>query len=334
MSSHMVEHLEFFLCPLCKGGLETTSNSVRCINCGKEYDVDNGIPLLFVANEQDQSRKDVTDEVKSFYEETPFPNYEDFEDIDDLIQKARKGVFAYLLSEQIPLDAKVLEVGCGTGQLSNFLGGSHRNVFGADMCLNSLRLANNFKNKNNLSKVGFYQMNLFKPIFKEESIDIVISIGVLHHTADPFGGFQSIAKLVKKGGYIIIGLYNKYGRVTTNIRRLIFNMTGDRFKFLDPRLRGDKVGDLRKLTWFKDQYKNPHESQHSMGEVLRWFEETGFDFVNSIPKPRVDEPFTRNERLFKSRPKGNLLECLLVQLKLIYTSNAEGGFYIMIGRKR
>ena len=52
-------------------------------------------------------------------------------------------------------------------------------------------------------------MNLFRPVFKAETFDVVICSGVLHHTSDPLTGFQSISKLVKKGGYIIIGLYNK-----------------------------------------------------------------------------------------------------------------------------
>ena len=35
-------------------------------------------------------------------------------------------------------------------------------------------------------------MNLFKPCFKPEQFDVVLCNGVLHHTADPWGGFQSI----------------------------------------------------------------------------------------------------------------------------------------------
>src|SRR5690606_17661176 len=131
---------------------------------------------------------------------SPFPNYDDIDDVGTLIKKSHDGVFAKMLNEQIPFNIRILEVGTGTGQLSNFLGIAQRHVFGVDMTINSLMLAKNFKEKHHLDRVGFYQMNLFRPIFKEKSFPIVICIGVLHHTSDPFGGFQSISRLVADNG--------------------------------------------------------------------------------------------------------------------------------------
>ena len=177
-------------------------------------------------------------------------------------------------------------------------------------------------------------MNLFRPIFREESFPLVICNGVLHHTSDPFAGFQSIAKLVKKGGFILIGLYHKYGRIITDIRRIIFNISGDHFKFLDPRLIAQDIGETRKLTWFADQYKNPHESKHTIGELLRWFDQTGFDFVGSIPKLKAFEAFSEYEKLFKANPRGNWLDHFLVQARLLFTGSKEGGFFLMIGRRK
>lgn len=331
---HMADNLDIFRCPACNEDLKIDAHQVRCLSGDHCYDINDNIPLLFQPNEWEDSKADVTVKEKAFYEKTPFPNYEDFENVGDLIQKAEKGVFAKLLNEQIPFNVRVLEVGCGTGQLTNFLGVAHRIVFGADMCVNSLKLGYEFKQKNDLERVGFYQMNLFRPIFKEETFPIVICNGVLHHTSDPFGGFQSISKLVKKGGYILIGLYNTYGRIITDIRRCIFNIFNNRGKFLDPRLRSKDVGDLKKLTWFMDQYKNPHESKHTIGEVLDWFDQTGFDFINSIPKSKAFKTFSRQEKLFNPNPRGNWLDHLIVQTHLMFTGSKEGGFYVMIGKKR
>lgn len=202
---HMKNHLNILACPACQGNLQINNNTIVCMSCQNTYQIEGDIPLLFVTNEGSNTKKDVTEIVKSFYEQSPFPNYNGLETVADLMQKAQNGVFARLLNEQIPFNIRVLEVGCGTGQLSNFLGVAHRTVFGADMCLNSLKLANEFKKRNGLERVGFYQMNLFRPIFKEESFPLVICNGVLHHTSDPFGGFQSIAKLVKQGGTLQSG---------------------------------------------------------------------------------------------------------------------------------
>lgn len=331
--THMIENLGVLVCPSCGGGLEVAGHQIKCLNCDHVYEVTNNVPLLFQPNEWDSAKKDITEVEKAFYEETPFPNYEHFENVGDLVQKGKKGFFADLLNDQIPFNVRVLEVGCGTGQLSNFLGVAHRTVFGADMCVNSLRLGQEFKEKNGLDRVGFYQMNLFRPIFREESFPVVICNGVLHHTSDPFAGFQSISRLVKKDGYILVGLYNTYGRIITDIRRHIFNACKDRLKFLDPRLRSKNIGDLRKLTWFMDQYKNPHESKHTIGEVLKWFDQTGFEFVNSIPKATAFGAFLKREKLFKPNPKGSWIDHVVVQTKLMFKGSKEGGFFIMIGKR-
>ena len=130
-----------------------------------------------------------------------------------LREKAEQGIFVRLLDEQIAHGANVLEVGCGTGQLTNFLGLRWgRSVFGADICLNSLKLGQEFKQDNQVDNAAFVQMNLFKPVFKPESFDLVICNGVLHHTSDPLLGFESISRLVKKGGHIIVGLHRPVDR--------------------------------------------------------------------------------------------------------------------------
>jgi len=330
----LAKNLDLFACPKCKGDLEIAEDSLSCSQCNNCYPVENGIPLLFWPHEPNSTKRDVTEIVKTFYEKTPFPNYENFENIGDLVRKAQEGIFARLLNEQVSFGIKVLEIGCGTGQLSNFLGIAHRYVFGVDMCLNSLKLAQGFKEKNNLDRVSFCQMNLFKPTFKAESFPLVICNGVLHHTGDPFTGFQSISRLVKKDGYIIIGLYNKYGRLITDIRRMIFSKLNNRFKFLDPRLRHKTTGELKKLTWFMDQYKNPHESKHTVGEVLRWFNLTGFNFINSIPSLKPFKRFSASGRIFEPNPRGNWFHHFLAQSGTILSGSREGGLFLMIGKKR
>ena len=112
--------------------------------------------------------------VKAFYEETPFPNYDDHDSLSSLIDKSRRGLYARRLDEAIPYNSAVLEVGCGTGQLSNFLGISCRRVVGADICMNSLKLGEAFRKEHGLARVRFVQMNLFRPVFKPEQFDVVL----------------------------------------------------------------------------------------------------------------------------------------------------------------
>ena len=52
-------------------------------------------------------------------------------------------------------DARVVEIGCGTGQLTNFLAIAHRSVLGTDMCGNSLALAHQFATKHGIDRAAF-----------------------------------------------------------------------------------------------------------------------------------------------------------------------------------
>lgn len=333
----IIQNIDIFLCPVCDGSLKVSvdSHTLECSICNQSFKCEKSIPLLFWPHDWNSNNKDVTSTVKSFYEENPFPNYNEMDSISSFRERAEKSVFAHLLDEQMPYDVKMLEVGCGTGQLSNYLGiVKERNVFGTDMCLNSLRLGNDFREKSNLNNVNFLQMNLFRPVFKPGSFDVVICNGVLHHTGDPFRGLQSILKLVKKRGFIIIGLYNTYGRLITDIRRLIFRFTGNNFKFLDSQLRNKKLSDGKRHSWFMDQYKHPHESKHTIGEVLAWFDKCGVEFVNGIPKTVASETFSPEEELFKVSSRGSWFDHFIVQLSMIFTGSKEGGFFTMIGRKQ
>lgn len=332
----ITDNLDIFQCPVCGGGLLLADGGIiGCKGCSHHFGNEDEIALMYWPADWDDPDQDVTEKVQAFYEENPFPNYEGLDSRDSLRKKAETGVFARLLDEQIPQRSLILEVGCGTGQLSNFLGLTWgRTVFGSDLCLNSLRLANNFRQRQSIEGAAYLQMNLFKPVFKANSFDFVISNGVLHHTGDPYRGFQEIGKLVKPGGYILIGLYNKVGRLTTDARRLIFNLTRDRFTFLDSRLREKRMVGARRRAWFMDQYKHPHESKHTIGEVQRWFADNGFDFVNAIPKAEAFAPFSAEEKLFVDNPSGSKFDHALVQFVLLLKGAREGGFFIMIGRKQ
>lgn len=327
---------ELFACPACQGSLSSADGqSIVCSRCARQFAVDEGIPLLYWSDETNSEVNQVTLRVKEFYEQTPFPDYEDLDSPSALRDKAQRGIFARLLDEQIPYGTKVLEVGCGTGQLCNFLGLTWgRLVFGTDVTINSLRLAQDFKRAHGIEQTAFYQMNLFRPSFVPKSFDVVICNGVLHHTADPLGGFTSIARLVKPGGYMVVGLYNKFGRLSTDLRRIIFNLNSGRFKSLDPYLRRSDIGFRKKRAWFMDQYKHPHESKHTMDQVLQWFKEADFEYVNGIPKPSLFDSISESEKLFQPHPAGSPLARFITQLAMMVSGGKEGGFFIMIGHKR
>jgi ubiquinone/menaquinone biosynthesis C-methylase UbiE len=280
-----------------------------------------------------EHRAKVGGTVRNFYEGCSFPGYEDFETTYDLIEKSKRGIYAKLLDEQLPLGLRILDAGCGTGQLGIFLCMMHRQVIGIDFSMGSLRKAENFKKKFGLRDVNFAQMDLFHLGLKESSFDYVFCNGVLHHTADAYGAFKNLCRLVKPGGYITIGLYNSYGRLLLDLRRWIFNLTNDKLSWLDFFMRQKSLGEGKKRVWFMDQYRNPHDEKFTVGEVLKWFKENNIYYVNSVPKISLRDQFSGNELLFESHDPGSSLDHLLCQLGWIFTKGREGGFFLTIGKK-
>lgn len=296
------------------------------------FPIEGGIVKAFVPHET--TAADVTETIKAFYEENPFPNYEGTDDTGSLIEKSVARGFPEMLNRAIRPNATVLEVGCGTGQLGNFLSIAGRRVLSADICWNSLRLAERFREANGLSNATFAQMNLFRLPLQPARFDVVICTGVLHHTADPHRGFMEILRFVRPGGHVLVGLYNRYGRRRTRLRRGWARLVGERVATLDPYIRKYGVAQAKRQAWFMDQYKNPHESLHTLDEVLGWFEAAAIRFVRALPSTVLGSRFSLDYRasLFDEEPRGSYLDRLFSQLQQM-VEDTEGGLFIVIGKR-
>jgi hypothetical protein len=88
----------------------------------------------------------------------------------------------------------------------------------------------------------------------------------------------------------------------------------------------------KRRAWFADQYQHPHESKHTMGEVLRWFEESGLVFVRGVPSVTNREEDLESAGLFAPSGSGSTWSRLCVQTRQIVAGSREGGFFIMIGK--
>jgi SAM-dependent methyltransferase len=325
---------ELLVCP--QTGLDMRAVNGGFQSTGDErifFPFEDGILKAFVADKSESV--DVATEIKAFYEENPFPDYEDLESVGSLISKSRARGFPEMLNRSISPNARVLEVGCGTGQLGNFLSIAGRRVLSVDMCLNSLRMAERFRRANDLRSVTFAQMSLFRLPLRREKFDVVICTGVLHHTGDALKGFQRLLPFVKCGGHVVIGLYNFFGRIKTKMRRVFFlRPFGYRFARMDPYIRINNLTGRKMRTWLEDQYRNPHETVHSIDEVLGWFNGNGIRFVRSLPSAIFGSEFQLEYRnsLFEEESRGSKTDRLLSQLKQMIFDK-EGGLFIMIGKK-
>ena len=79
---------------------------------------------------------------------------------------------------------------------------------------------------------------------------------------------------------------------------------------------------------------HPNETKHTIGQVLEWFEQTGFTFVKSLPRSKPFQPITESDNLFEEEEPGNALERFLVEFPMMFKGSREGGFFTMIGRRK
>lgn len=101
----------------------------------------------------------------------------------------------------------VLECGCGGGQHTSYIAPLADEVTAVD--LNTTEIAK--KRNKDFNNVKFLDCDITTSMSLDKQFDVVICIGVIHHTDDPDMTFMNIYKHCKPGGKIIIWTYSAEG---------------------------------------------------------------------------------------------------------------------------
>lgn len=271
------------------------------------------------------------DAVRRFYERAPFPGYPLRDSLSALRARAERSAFARLLDRSIAADARIVEVGCGTGQMCLYLARADRVVVGVDLARASLDLGAAAARRLGIDRVRFVETDLLRSGVLPGAFDLVFSSGVIHHTPDPRASFARLVELSRPGGAIVVGVYNAFARIPLRLRRIVARATGFRVVPFDPVLRDRRNEPARREAWLRDQYQHPEEHRHTLAEVQRWFAENGVDFLRSYPSSVLDD---EPQDLFEPAPDNWRLEGWLAQLGWMRTLGHEGGLFFAIGRRR
>jgi len=308
-------------CPACGGALAADWS---CLCCGARFDAPDGIPNLRLPGDGR------TDAVRRFYERAPFPGYPPRDSLHALHVRAERHVFARLVNEAIPGDARIVEIGCGTGQMCLYLARADRVVIGADLTRAALLLGAAAARRYRLEGVRFVETDLGRPGLKAGSFDVVYSSGVVHHTPNPRASFARLVQLARPGGTIVLGVYNAFARIPLRLRRVVARLSGFRVIPFDRVLRDRTYETARREAWLRDQYQHPEEHRHTLAEVQGWFAENRVEYLRAYPSAVLGE---EPNGLFMRAADNWRPEGWLAQLGWMRALGHEGGLFFTIGRR-
>jgi SAM-dependent methyltransferase len=186
-------------------------------------------------------------DIKEFYDTVTFPGLYSADDVvnhDDLLIYERYLKFL----EENDINT-ILDVGCGSGFITNIIAHTfpHIKIVAVDFS-DTINHGKKISKQIGLTNITWIQQNFFD-FESSAGFDLVLSNGSIHHMPDFDNAVSKVKTLCNK--YIMIGLYNKYGKW---MQRKIHP------KFITP-------------TFELDQMKIPFELSFTHREIQRYFKE-------------------------------------------------------------
>ena len=199
--------LDYLVCPACRGDLDCTpdaggrddveTGTLTCTSCGNTYPIVRGIPRMLsrdMQSEQERTREAFGWQWQKFNQlHADWATYED--QFLDWVAPLQPDFFRGKI---------VLDAGCGMGRFTAGAArlGAHR-VIGIDLSA-SVEAAHRFTS--HPPNAGIVQADLYQLPFKSP-LDLVFSIGVIHHLPDPPAGLNAIGKHVQPEGLLFAWVY-------------------------------------------------------------------------------------------------------------------------------
>lgn len=122
----------------------------------------------------------------------------------DVRMQARRSSVAHALAS-LPDDSRVLDVGCGVGDVVRMLSDRGLRSTGVDVSVHSLTIARRAS-----SKGEYLSASVDRLPFQDETFDGLVSIEVLEHLPDDAAAFIEMARVLKPNGILVASVPNHY----------------------------------------------------------------------------------------------------------------------------
>lgn len=225
----------------------------------------------------------VGDKVLSFYKDFPFNSSKDISALAQAVQSEEQISDLAPLERYITPGMRVLEAGCGVGWMSAHLAHRGAKITGVDFNPTAIGMAKELCRQVGVS-VDLIVANIdTMPV--GEPYDAIVSIGVLHHTADCLGNLKRLcAQFLVPGGYLYVGLYHAHGRRPFLEHFASLKQAGaseDELLAEFKNLAKAYVDDDHLYSWFRDQVLHPHETQHTVEEIWDLLSSNGMEMIGT-----------------------------------------------------
>jgi SAM-dependent methyltransferase len=241
-----------YVCPHCKGVLV----AFACSKCQRRYALTNGIPS-FVSHSGGEQRELVPaiyDDIYSHHENV----WADQGRSQDFM------AFFGALTRSVPHQS-LLEVGCGEGALLAALPGETK--FGIDPSIHALERAAR-------RSTASHAVALAEELpFPEAAFDVVVSVGVMEHFADPQGATKEIQRVLRGGGHYLVLIHTDM----TRAQRLALKIR----EFLFPRPRPVAFASwIKKKLWHP--IRQPLRKSYTIDSARECLQSSGFQILRVI----------------------------------------------------
>jgi 2-polyprenyl-3-methyl-5-hydroxy-6-metoxy-1,4-benzoquinol methylase/Flp pilus assembly protein TadD len=232
-------------------------------------------------------------QVQHQYEESPYPRW-------TAVPQIQPTTVVHFLRDRlniVPLPwpqttvgVDILIAGCGTGShsIDSALRFPKAHILAIDISRTSLAYARRKSRALGLTNIEYGQADILKLAPLDRRFDVIETVGVLHHLADPAAGWRVLLSLLRPHGLMLVGLYSATARQSLAAARAFIAERGYRATADDIRACRQELikrsgmppfRDFSSTSGCRDLLFNVMEHQFTIPQIKAFIDENRLTFL-------------------------------------------------------